>query len=61
MNIWLLKQNGTKVPNGDLIDEKALAWESTFIKEIISNASYNIPDNITFNGLADRRYTYFIL
>ena len=55
MNIWLIKQNGTKPEFGDLIDETALDWELTFIETIITNASYNLPANLTFDGLADRR------
>ena len=47
---------GTKPEYGDLIDETALDWELTFIQTIIANASFNLPANLTFNGLADRRY-----
>ena len=55
MNIWLIKQNGTKIPNGDLIDEKAMDWEFKFIEKVINNASYYLPLNLTFNGIAERR------
>ena len=55
MNIWLIKQNGTKIDNQDLKDERAMDWESVFIQQVIVNASYNLPLNLTFDGLADRR------
>ena len=61
MNIWLIKQNGTKIPNGDLIDEKAMEWEFKFIQKVIANASFYLPSNLTFNGIAERRYGSLIL
>ena len=55
LNIWLLKQNGTKDPNGQLIDAVAMKWESQFIKEIIVNPVEGIPQGLTLDALAERR------
>ena len=43
------------IDNQDLKDERAMDWESVFIQQVIVNASYNLPLNLTFDGLADRR------
>ena len=56
LNIWLLKQNGTKDPNGELIDAVAMEWEKAFIEEIIVKKVMGIPIGLTFNGFTDRRY-----
>ena len=55
LNVWLLKQNGTKDPNGQLIDPAAMEWEMAFVKEIIVNPVEGIPAGLTFNALAERR------
>ena len=56
LNIWLLKQNGTKDPNGELIDPVAMEWEVAFIKEIILKDNFDVPKELTVNGFTDRRY-----
>ena len=56
LNIWLLKQNGTKDPNGELIDPIAMEWEKTFIEEIIVKKIMDVPKELIVNGFTDRRY-----
>ena len=55
LNIWLLRQNGTKEPNGDLVDKVALEWEKAFVEEIIKNEVKGLPDGLIFDALAERR------
>ena len=50
LNIWLLKQNGTKDPNGELIDPIAMEWEKTFIEEIIVKKIMDVPKELIVNG-----------
>ena len=53
MNIWILRQSDSKDPDGALVDIRAMEWEKAFISEIILRS--NIPDGLSFTGLAERR------
>ena len=55
LNIWLLNQNGTKDPNGELIDPIAMEWEKTFIQQIILEKVNAVPEGLRFDALAERR------
>ena len=56
LNIWLLKQNGTKDPNGELIDVVAMEWEKVFIEEIIvKEKKIGVQKDLAINGFTDRR------
>ena len=50
MNVWILSQSGSK--DADLL-VRAMEWENAFISEIILGT--DIPDNLSFTGLAERR------
>ena len=61
LNIWLLKQNGTKDPNGELIDAVAMEWEKVFIEEIIvKEKNMGNQEDLTINGFTDRRYAKYL-
>ena len=61
LNIWLLKQNGTKDPNGELIDVVAMEWEKVFIEEIIvKEKNMKAQGDLTINGFTDRRYAKYL-
>ena len=61
LNIWLLKQNGTKDPNGELIDAVAMEWEKVFIEEIIvKEKNMGNQKDLTINGFTDRRYAKYL-
>ena len=61
LNIWLLKQNGTKDPNGELIDAVAMEWEKVFIEEIIvKEKNMGNQGDLTINGFTDRRYAKYL-
>ena len=61
LNIWLLKQNGTKDPNGELIDVVAMEWEKVFIEEIIvKEKNMGNQGYLTINGFTDRRYAKYL-
>lgn len=53
LNVWLLKQNGTKDPNGQLIDADAMEWENAFIQRIFADQTR--PQGLTLDALAERR------
>ena len=61
LNIWLLKQNGTKDPNGELIDLIAMEWEKAFIQEIIVKKVMGVEDDLSINGFTDRRYAKYLI
>ena len=58
MNIWMLKQNGTKEDGQKSIDVVAMAWEEIFIEKIIYNSdqSLALPKNLRMDAMAERRY-----
>ena len=58
MNIWMLKQNGTKEDGQKSIDVVAMAWEEIFIEKIIHNSdqSLTLPNELTMDAMAERRY-----
>ena len=56
MNIWLLKQNGTKEAGGALVDVMAMEWEKVFIEEIIYKKIDGMPPAINFDGLTERSF-----
>ena len=61
LNIWLLKQNGTKDPNGELTDAVAMEWEKVFIEEIIvKEKNMGNQEDLTINGFTDRRYAKYL-
>ena len=57
MNIWMLKQNGTKEDGQKSIDVVAMAWEEIFIEKIIYNSekSLKLPNELTMVAMAERR------
>ena len=57
MNIWMLKQNGTKEDGQKSIDVVAMAWEEIFIEKIIHNSekSLKLPNELTMVAMAERR------
>ena len=56
MNIWLLRQNGTKKPDEQLMDTVALDWEKAFIQQIILDQQHKVPEGLKIDGLSERRY-----
>ena len=55
MNIWLLRQNGTKKPDEQLMDTVALDWEKAFIQQIILDQQHKVPEGLKIDGLSERR------
>ena len=55
MNIWLLRQNGTKKPDEQLIDAVAMDWEKAFIQQIILDQQKTVPTGLKVDGLSERR------
>ena len=57
MNIWMLKQNGTKEDGQKSIDVVAMAWEEIFIEKIIYNSdqSWALPKDLRMDAMAERR------
>ena len=57
MNIWMLKQNGTKEDGQKSIDVVAMAWEEIFIEKIIHNSgkSLKLQNELTMVAMAERR------
>lgn len=55
MNIWLLRQNGTKKASEQLIDAVAMDWEKAFIQQIILDQQSRVPQGLKLDGLSERR------
>ena len=56
MNIWLLRQNGTKETGKSPVDKTAMAWEQLFIERIVEYPIIKeIPNGLKMDAIAERR------
>ncbi|TRY79298.1 hypothetical protein TCAL_08847, partial [Tigriopus californicus] len=57
MNVWILRENGTKEENQASIDEAAFDWETVFINIVVGeDVPSGLPNGSKMYGLAERSY-----